>query len=192
MYICLYIYVLVFLCLICVICFYIIVFKLITTNHIISLTQKNLLFRHNCQKFSLRVLLIFWLIFYRFQSRVSFKSVAYKKAFNSLSLFYIFCLSSLFKLSCTNKHHVYNLYCISYTLRFCHVMYYIVSEICVGGHFLMDCFYCYFQQIISAVAKESLIPYTLYKEHQKHGTFNTVTPSTSPNQTKKCKIRLSF
>ena len=189
MYICLYIYVLVFLCLICVICFYIIIFKLITTNHIISLTQKNLLFRHNCQKFRLRVLRIFWLIFYRFQSRVSFKSVAYKKEFNSLSLFYIFCLSCLFKLACTNKHH---LYCISYTLCFCYVMYYIVSEICVGGHFLLDCFYCYSQQIISAVAKESLIPYTLYKEHQKHGTFNTVTPRTSPNQTKKCKIRLSF
>ena len=36
-----------------------------------------------------------------------------------------------------------------------------MSEICIGGRFLEDCFYCYSQQIISAVAKESLIPYNL-------------------------------
>ena len=43
-------------------------------------------------------------------------------------------------------------------------MYYIVSEICIGGHFLEACFNCYFQQIISAVANESLIPYNLIKK----------------------------
>ena len=35
----------------------------------------------------------------------------------------------------------------------------MVSEICIGGRFLEDCFYCYSQQIISAIVNESLIPY---------------------------------
>ena len=42
---------------------------------------------------------------------------------------------------------------------FCYVMYYIVSETCIGGHFLEDCFYCYSQQIKSVVANKFLIPY---------------------------------
>ena len=42
-------------------------------------------------------------------------------------------------------------------------MYYIVSEICIGGRFLEYCFYCYSQQIISSVANESLISYKLLK-----------------------------
>ena len=42
-------------------------------------------------------------------------------------------------------------------------MYYIVSKICLGGHFLENCFYCYSQQIISTVANEPLIPYNLTK-----------------------------
>ena len=45
-------------------------------------------------------------------------------------------------------------------------MYYIVSEICIDGHFSEDCFYCYSQQIKSAVANESLIPYNLRKRAQ--------------------------
>ena len=53
----------------------------------------------------------------------------------------IFFLLSFFKLSCTKKHHVCNLYRISYTLSLCYVMYYIVSEICIGGSFLEDCFF---------------------------------------------------
>ena len=36
-------------------------------------------------------------------------------------------------------------------------MYYIVSDTCIGGRFLEDCFYCYSKQIISAVANEALI-----------------------------------
>ena len=70
-------------------------------------------------------------------------------------------LLSILKLSYTKKNHVYNLYRMSYTLRFCVVMYYIVSEICIGGRFLEDCFCCYIQQFISAVANEFLIPYNL-------------------------------
>ena len=38
-----------------------------------------------------------------------------------------------------------------------------MSEICIDGHFLEDCFYCPSQKIISAVANESLIPYNLIK-----------------------------
>ena len=52
-------------------------------------------------------------------------------------------LLSLFQLSFLKKHHVYNLYWISYTLSFCYVMYYVLSEICIGRRFLDDCFYCY-------------------------------------------------
>ena len=69
LYICLY--VLVYSCLNHVICFF------ITIDHMISLTQKNLLFV--CQKFSLRALLSFYLIFCQFQPGVAYKSVAYKK-----------------------------------------------------------------------------------------------------------------
>ena len=42
-------------------------------------------------------------------------------------------------------------------------MYSIVPEICIGGHFLEDCFYCYSQQIKPAAANESLINYNLIK-----------------------------
>ena len=66
-------------------------------------------------------------------------------------------------MSCTKKHNVFNLYRTSDTLSFCYLMCYIVSEICLGGRFLEDCFYCYSQQIISAIANESLIPYNLMK-----------------------------
>ena len=64
-------------------------------------------------------------------------------------------------------------------------MYYIVLEICIAGHFLWDSFYCYSQQFISAVPNEFLILNNLKKEHQKHVTFNTVTPNANPNQSKK-------
>ena len=71
------VYVLVYLCLIYVICFFIFIF--ITINHIISLTQKKLLFGHVSQMFSLKVLFNFCLNFCQFQPGVAFKSVAYKK-----------------------------------------------------------------------------------------------------------------
>ena len=61
------------------------------------------------------------------------------------------------------KHHVCNLYRISYILSFCYIMYDIVSEICIGGRFLEDYFYCYSQELISAIAIESLIPYNFIK-----------------------------
>ena len=42
-------------------------------------------------------------------------------------------------------------------------MYYIVLEICTVGRFLEEFFYYYSQQIISAIANESLIPYNFIK-----------------------------
>ena len=72
-------------------------------------------------------------------------------------------LLPLFKLSCKKKHQVYNLYCISYTLTFCYVMYYILLEIRIGGCFLEDSCYCYSQQVIFVVANASLIPYNFTK-----------------------------
>ena len=60
--------------------FFIIIFIFITINYIISLRQKNLSFEHVSQKFSLRVLLSFCLIFRKFQPGVAYKSVAYKKS----------------------------------------------------------------------------------------------------------------
>ena len=74
------------------------------------------------------------------------------------------------------KHHVYNLYRISYTLSFCYVIYYIVSEIFIGERFLEDGCYCHSQQFIYANTIESQI-------HQKHRTFNIATLNTNPNQT---------
>ena len=50
-----------------------------TINHKISLIQTNLFFGHACQKFSLRVLLSFYLTFSQFQPGFAYKSVAYKK-----------------------------------------------------------------------------------------------------------------
>ena len=78
-YICLYVWVLVYLYIIYVICFFIIIFIFIIINLLISLTQKNLFFGHVRQKFSLRVLLSFCLIFCQFQPGVVYKSVSYKK-----------------------------------------------------------------------------------------------------------------
>ena len=72
-------------------------------------------------------------------------------------------LLSLFKFSCTKKHHFHNLYRILYTLSFCYVMHYIVSAIGIGGSFLLLVFYCCFQQIMPAVTNEFLIPYNLIK-----------------------------
>ena len=72
-------------------------------------------------------------------------------------------LFSLVELSYTKKHQIFNLYFISDILSFCHVMHYIVSEICIGRRLMEDSFYCQPQQIISDVANESLIPYNLVK-----------------------------
>ena len=63
-------------------------FVFLSINHIMSLIQTNLFVGHISQKFSLRVLLSFCLIFCRFQPRVAYKSVAYKKVCNQTSFLY--------------------------------------------------------------------------------------------------------
>ena len=59
--------------------FAIIIFTSIAINHVTSLIQTNWFFGHVCQMLSLKVLLGFCLIFCKFQLRVAYKSVAYKK-----------------------------------------------------------------------------------------------------------------
>ena len=66
--------------------FVLIIFFIITINHRISSISTDTSFSGNVrQKFSLRVLLSFCLIFGQFQPGVACKSVAFKKACNSLA-----------------------------------------------------------------------------------------------------------
>ena len=46
----------------------------------------------------------------------------------------------------------------------------MVLEIYIGKRFLEHCFYCYSQQITSAVAKEFLIPYNLIEREPQLDT----------------------
>ena len=78
-YICLYVWVLIYLCLIYMICFFI---SLI--DYIILLRPKNLLFGHVSQKFSLRVLLSVCLIFCQFQTDVAYKSLLIKSVYRQI------------------------------------------------------------------------------------------------------------
>ena len=57
----------------------------------------------------------------------------------TFSFSFIVFLLGLRKLSCKKKYHANNLYCISYTLSICYVMYYIVLEVYIGGYFLEEC-----------------------------------------------------
>ena len=103
----------------------------------------------------------YWLLVFK-NDYLKYKATSQRKFFNLFSLFHIFfsyCLLFYYFFSNSYAHNVFNLYYISYTLRFCYVMHYLVSEICIGGRFFEDCFYCYPQQVISAIASESLIPY---------------------------------
>ena len=105
----------------------------------------------NTQQYLKEIFQLFLVIFYFFLSSFSF-------------------LLSIFKLSSTKKHHIYNLYRISYTLNFSYVIYYIVSDIYFGGRLLEDRFYCYSQQILSPAAKKSLIPYNPIQRWQQKNT----------------------
>ena len=108
----------------------------------------------------------YWLLFFK-NNNLKHTAISQRILFNYFCLFLHFFLSSftflssLFKLSCTKKPRVYNLCRISPTCSFCYVMFYIVLEICIDRFSLEDYFYRYSQQIIPAVAKESLIPYNL-------------------------------
>ena len=105
------------------------------------------------------VFIYHWLLFSK-NGNLKHTAIFQRKSFTYFSLFYIFFSLIVFlnyffaKSLAQNKHHVYNPYCISYKIV------YIVLEIYFGGRLLED-FYCYYSQVISAVAKESLIPYNL-------------------------------
>ena len=81
---------------------------------------------------------------------------------------------------------------IVYLDRFYYVMYNTVLKICIGGR--CGCIgRGLFLLLLPAnytVAKEYLIP--LYKEHRKHRTFNTETPSVTSNQIEKMKNKAQF
>ena len=63
-----------------------------------------------------------------------------------------------------------------------------MSEVYIGRHFLKDD--CYSKQIISALAKESLIPYNLtLKRPRPFILWHKMSPQTKSN---KCKIKLIF
>ena len=69
-------------------------------------------------------------------------------------------------------------------------MCYIVSEICIGRRFTEECFYCYSQQIIPIVAKESLISHNLTKRAPEIHNFsycNTIYYP-KPSQTKRGSV----
>ena len=112
----------------------------------------------------LMVYLCYWLIVFK-NDNLKYRATSPRRSCKSFLLFYIFFLSSFsflisfFKLSYKKKHNFFSLYRISYTLSFRYVLSYVVSEIWIGGRFLEECFYCYSQQIISAIANESPIPY---------------------------------
>ena len=101
---------------------------------------------------------LIYIIDYLKNDNLKYTEISQRRSFYFSCYFTFFHHLFLLKLSCIKKHHVYNLYHISYISGFYYVIYYIVSEICIGGPFLEDCFYCYSQQITSAVAKEFLIP----------------------------------
>ena len=132
------------------------------------------------------VCLYYWLWFFK---NDNLKYTAYLKEnllilspYYTFSFYFIFFLLSLWKISGTEKYHVYNLYFISYALSFINLIYDIAPEIFIGECFLEDCFYCYCQQIISA------LPYLknlwFFITFRIHRTFNTVSLNTTPNQIK--------
>ena len=95
--------------------------------------------------------------------------------FNSLSLslsrcFTFFIPSFSYFLLFSNSHASKNITSLIfiryfYILSFCYVMDYAVLEICIGGGFLEDCFYCYSKQITFDVVNESLISCNFIKGH---------------------------
>ena len=104
----------------------------------------------------------YWLLFFK-NNNLKYAAISQRISFNSLSLFHIFFLFHCF-LFCyffANSHAQRSItsrivFVNRILLNYCYVMYCIVSEIYIVGHFLEDCFNCYSQQIISAVVVSEL------------------------------------
>ena len=132
----------------------------------------------------------YWLLFFQ-NDNLKYTWMFRKRSLNSFSLFcFLFFFYSflffnyLFSNSYAQKTSlIYIVYRI--LLRFCYVMYYIVSEIYIGRRFLEGCFYYYSQKTMFAVAKESLIPYKPAQGAAKTQTFDTCNTEChpKPNQT---------
>ena len=132
----------------------------------------------------------YWLLFFQ-NDNLKYTWMFRKRSLNSFSLFcflfffyrFLF-FNYLFSNSYAQKTSlIYIVYCI--LLRFCYVMYYIVSEIYIGRRFLEGYFYYYSQKTMFAVAKESLIPYKPAQGAAKTQTFDTCNTEChpKPNQT---------
>ena len=85
----------------------------------------------------------YWLLFFK---NGSLKYTYLEEGILILAIFlhlfshcFLFCYFFL-KFSCMKNHHVYDLYCMSYTLSFCYAMYHTVLEICFYGRLSDDCF----------------------------------------------------
>ena len=95
----------------------------------------------------------------------------------------MFFLLSLFELSCTKKHQVYNLYRISHTSDFllCNVLLSVGSL--YWSTFVKELLLLrYSQQIISAVANESLIPYNIKRAPETQNLNCNTECHPKPNQ----------
>ena len=114
------------------------------------------------------VYMYYWLQCFN-NNNLKYLLTSQRRSFNSLSLVYFFfshCffLLSLFNTSCAKKHHIFNIsliyiHLIELKFLLCDVLHSV--ENMYWWTFREDCFYCYFQQIISAVTNESLVPYKL-------------------------------
>ena len=113
------------------------------------------------------IYICYWLLFSK-NNNFKYTRASQRLTFNSFWLFYIvlshrFLSYGLFSNSHAQRNIVFIIYITYRILWEFALVYYLVSEICIGGHSLEECFCCYFQQIKSAVDNESLILYNLIK-----------------------------
>ena len=111
----------------------------------------------------------YWLLFFK-NGNFKYTTVSQRLTFISFSLFHIFLSNSFlsyYRFSNSHaKRNITSVIYIAYFENFCYVMYYIMPEICIGAYFLEGYFYCYSQQIKSALGNESLILHSLIKRGQ--------------------------
>ena len=116
----------------------------------------------------LMIYIYYWLLFFK-KDNFKFTTVSQRLTFHSFSLFHVFYLIVFFliisfhTLMHKETSFVQSVSHIIYFESFCYTMYYIVLQICIGGHFLEECFYCFSQRSKFSAANEDLIPYNLMK-----------------------------
>ena len=116
----------------------------------------------------LKISIQYWLLFFK-NGNVKYTTASQRLTSNFFLLFHIFYLTVFFivisfqTLMHKETSHLQSILHIVYFEGFCYVMYYIVSEICIGAHFLEGYFHCYFWQIKFVAFNESKISYKLIK-----------------------------